>query len=81
MYLLDTPVVAWLAGDPHRISKKASATIREARNANERLVIADITLFEIAMLVRRDRIGPKVALDAFLEESNRSSAFCRLLAR
>ena len=68
MYVLDTHVVVWLAGDTGRISKKASATIRQARAANERLLIAGITLFEIAMLIRRDRIGPKVALDGFLEE-------------
>jgi PIN domain nuclease of toxin-antitoxin system len=68
VYLLDTHVVVWLAGDPSRISTRASATIHEARAANERLLIAGITLFEIAMLIRRDRIGPKLALDGFLEE-------------
>jgi hypothetical protein len=48
--LLDTHVVLWLALEPGKISKKARATIEEARQQGEGLVISDISLLEIATL-------------------------------
>jgi PIN domain nuclease of toxin-antitoxin system len=68
MILLDTHVVLWLALEPGRISKKARATIEEARQRGEGLAISDISLLEIATLERKARIQLKASLETFLAE-------------
>jgi PIN domain nuclease of toxin-antitoxin system len=40
--LLDTHVVAWLAFDPSRLSRKATSAIDNARKGGEGLAICDI---------------------------------------
>jgi PIN domain nuclease of toxin-antitoxin system len=66
--LLDTHVVSWLAFEPENISKAAAAGISQARLAGDGLGIADITLWELAMMVSRGRIQPAVPLESFLRE-------------
>jgi PIN domain nuclease of toxin-antitoxin system len=66
--LLDTHVVLWLALDPAKISKKARATIEDARKGGEGLAISDICLLEIATLERKNRIQLKPSLETFLAE-------------
>lgn len=68
MILLDTHVVVWLALEPGRISKKAKSAIEEARAKNEELAISDMTLFEIANLSRKARIGFNKSLESFLAQ-------------
>jgi PIN domain nuclease of toxin-antitoxin system len=66
--LLDTHVVLWLALEPGKVSKKARATIEEARQNGEGLAISDISLLEIATLERKGRIQLKASLETFLAE-------------
>jgi PIN domain nuclease of toxin-antitoxin system len=66
--LLDTHVVIWLALDQNRLSRKARAAIEDARMKGDGLAISDITLFEIAMLVEKGRIGLDASLESFLRE-------------
>jgi PIN domain nuclease of toxin-antitoxin system len=54
--LLDTNAALWLALEPERLSKKAAKRIREARASGEPLAISDVSLLEIAALVRKRRI-------------------------
>lgn len=68
MILVDTHVVAWLALDVGRISRKAMTAIVEARRSGEALAISDITLLELATLVAKGRINLNVSLDSFLQE-------------
>jgi PIN domain nuclease of toxin-antitoxin system len=63
--LLDTHVVLWLAEAPELLSKKAYKTIAEERQDGV-LSIADITLWEIAMLISRGRVRVKTSLGGFL---------------
>ena len=68
MFLLDTHVVVWSALEPDKLSKKAVVAIEETRNSDQPLFISDITLFEVANLVRRQRVLIQISMDAFLEE-------------
>ncbi len=67
MILLDTHVLVWMAISPERLSKRASAAIQRERS-NGALCICDISLWEIVLLVRRDRIEISGAMDSFLHE-------------
>jgi len=66
--LVDTHVVAWLAFDQDRISRKARAAIDGARKSANGLAICDITLLELAILVSKGRIRLDISLESFLRE-------------
>lgn len=68
MILVDTHVVAWLAFDQDRISRKARAAIDEARKNADGLAISDITLLELATLASKGRIQLDISLESFLQE-------------
>ena len=68
MILLDTHVVAWLAFDPAKISKRAQTAIDAARQSGEGLAISDITLLELATLFSKGRIKLDISLESFLRE-------------
>jgi len=53
--LLDTHALVWLVSEPKRLSRVASAAIRRARSADG-LAIADITLWELAVLFQRGHL-------------------------
>ncbi len=52
MILLDTHVLVWLVGEPEKLSKAAASAIRRARNSDG-LSIADVTIWELALLLSR----------------------------
>ena len=68
MILVDTHVVVWLAFDSGRLSRNAKAAIDDARRRGEGLAISDITLLELAVLVRKQRLKLEISLEAFLRE-------------
>jgi PIN domain nuclease of toxin-antitoxin system len=68
LILLDTNVVLWVAFDADRLSKKAKATLEEARRTGEGLAISDMTLLELAMLAGKKRIPLKVSVESFLSD-------------
>ena len=68
MILLDTHVVVWLLSDPARLSNAARRAIREARQNNEGLAISDISLLEMTILKRKNRIQMTTSLELFLQE-------------
>ena len=55
MIVLDTHVLVWAAMDSERLSRVAANAIEAHRRADG-LVIADITLWELAMLISKGRI-------------------------
>lgn len=65
MILLDTHAWLWLALEPARLSRPALAAIRRAASGGG-LVIASITLWEMAMLVARGRVIPQGTPEAWL---------------
>jgi PIN domain nuclease of toxin-antitoxin system len=68
LILLDTNIVLWAAFDADRLSKKAKATIEDARRTGEGLAISDMTLLEVAMLANKKRIPLHVSLESFLSQ-------------
>ena len=66
--LLDTHVVVWILGDPARVSKRAKQAIDDARKQGSSIFISDITLFEVASLISRNRLQLQVSPESFLEE-------------
>lgn len=55
MILLDTCAIVWDALEPKKISTKAKKAIVSADKQNA-LIISDISIWEIAMLVKKGRI-------------------------
>jgi PIN domain nuclease of toxin-antitoxin system len=78
--LADTHVVAWLAFDPQRISRRARAAIDNARQNAEGLAISDITLLELATLVSKGRIHLAISLESFRGKSSLASSFSQSVA-
>lgn len=68
LILLDTHVVLWLAFDQARISKRARTRIEEARVNGEGLAISDITLFEFARALHRERAQFTTSIESALAE-------------
>ena len=55
MILLDTHALAWLAGDPKRLSARARSAIRRAI-ASDGIAISSISVWELASLFARGRL-------------------------
>ena len=55
MIVADTHIIIWDALKPEKLSKKAKAAIRDA-NESDGIIFCDISLWEIAMLISRNRI-------------------------
>ncbi|MGH9784397.1 MAG: type II toxin-antitoxin system VapC family toxin [Terriglobia bacterium] len=55
MILLDTHALIWLVAEPKRLSRAAARAIQRARSADG-LAIADITLWELAVLFQRGHL-------------------------
>jgi PIN domain nuclease of toxin-antitoxin system len=70
--LLDTHALFWARANPQRLPARARTAI-EGANA---LAVSDITLWELAMLARKDRIAVADRLDAYLADI---AASCRVL--
>ena len=62
--LLDTHTLVWSSLEPERLSPLAAKTITEADEA----AIASVTWYEIAWLVRHDRVHISSSLDLWLTE-------------
>ena len=68
MILLDTHVLIWMSSDPKRLSKKARAAIREARQKTG-IAAASITLWELAWLAENRRILVSGSVESFVRET------------
>lgn len=68
MILLDTHALLWMASDPERLSKRAHAAIRKARQSTG-IAVATITLWEIAWLAHHGRIVVMGSVESFVRET------------
>lgn len=75
MILLDTHAVLWLAQVPELLSDTAVASIALARS-KDGVAISDKTLWEIAMLISKGRVGVHTSLREFLKEVEK---YCEVL--
>lgn len=65
MILLDTHILIWDALSPSSLSEPAKAAIAQA-NQNDGILIADISLWEIAMLLQKGRLQVAISPLDFL---------------
>lgn len=65
MIVADTHIIIWDALKPEKLSKKAKAAIKDA-NENDGIIFCDISLWEIAMLIHRNRIKVEVSYKEFI---------------
>jgi PIN domain nuclease of toxin-antitoxin system len=66
MIQLDTHVLVWRELQPEKLSSTARLAIQDAVLAHEMVAISPVTLWEIAMLARRNRILLSVSMQKFL---------------
>ena len=65
MIVADTHIIIWDALKPEKLSKKAKTAIREA-NESDGVIFCDISLWEIAMLISRNRVKVDVTYREFI---------------
>jgi len=65
MMVLDTHVIIWDALKPEMLSQKAKRAIRAA-NDGDGIVFCQISLWEIAMLMRKGRLRVDVEFREFI---------------
>ena len=65
MIVADTHIIIWDALKPEKLSKKAKTAIREA-NESDGIIFCDISLWEIAMLISRNRVKVDVTYREFI---------------
>jgi PIN domain nuclease of toxin-antitoxin system len=66
LILVDTHIVVWMAFEESRLSKKATAAITEARLKGQGLAISDISLFELARALSRERTHLNISVESVL---------------
>jgi len=71
--LLDTHVLVWLAGDPAKLSRKASEAIRKASQESG-IAISAITLWELAWLAVHGRLDIVGTVESFVERISSRTA-------
>ena len=63
MILLDTCAVIWDALEPNQLTPKAKNAIERYQNE---LIVCDISIWEIAMLIRKDRLVVESTTSGFI---------------
>ena len=66
MMLLDTHALVWWVAEPKRIPAKARRTLDAAVKAGEAIAVSSISVWEIAMLVRHQRLTFSVDPDTWM---------------
>lgn len=66
MILLDTHALVWWVSDPGQIPVKARRRIEAVVESGDGLAVSSISVWEIAMLVSRERLKLTLPLDVWL---------------
>ncbi|MEA1967949.1 MAG: PIN domain-containing protein, partial [Thermodesulfobacteriota bacterium] len=66
MIVVDTHVIIWDALKPKLLSKKAKNAINEA-NERDGIIFCEISLWEIAMLIKKARISIDTSYQDFIK--------------
>lgn len=67
MIVLDTHVLIWWVSDPEKLSKKAQKMI-ESESKSGLILISSISIWEIYLLVKKERIKLAMDIDSWLEK-------------
>ena len=76
--LLDTHILARWFFESRKLSKTQLRAIETAMGRGERLAYSAMSLLEIALLVKGDRLVLTAPLDEFFRDLNADPAFCLL---
>ncbi len=74
MIVVDTHVIIWDALKPEMLSEKASEAIARA-NEEDGIIFCEISLWEIAMLIKKGRIQLETSYQAFIELALKSNRY------
>ena len=74
MIVADTHVIIWDALKPELLSAKAKKAIREA-NQQDGIIFCEISLWEIAMLMRKGRLSVDVGYQEFIRLVSSSNRY------
>ena len=74
MIVADTHVIIWDALKPELLSAKAKKAFREA-NQQDGIIFCEISLWEIAMLMRKDRFSVDVGYQEFIRLVSNSNRY------
>ncbi len=66
MIVVDTHVIIWDALKPKMLSKKAKKNIEQA-NESDGILFCEISLWEIAMLIKKERISIDTSFQNFIK--------------
>ena len=68
MVVLDTHTLLWWLSDPNHLSAAANRAIKRTLDAKENLLISCISIWEIAMLIKKNRLTLNMDLESWLKE-------------
>ena len=66
MVTVDTHIIIWEALDPQKLSKKALQQFKKA-NESDGIIFCDISLWEISMLITKNRLEIDASFKEFIE--------------
>jgi PIN domain nuclease of toxin-antitoxin system len=81
MILIDTHVLLWLALGEERLSRAAVAAIHDARKHSVAIAVSDVSLWEISLAARKNRVPFTTTAASFLEEVERRFHILPITAR
>lgn len=67
MIVLDTNALVWLVSNPEKLSQKARKRI-DAEVKKKNIFISSMSVWEICLLVKKDRLSLSLDLDTWLEK-------------
>lgn len=74
MIVLDTHVLVWWVDGGEKLSIPARQHIKSCEKNEKSILVSSISVWEIAMLVNKDRIQLSMEIDVWLEEISRIKA-------
>ncbi len=75
MILLDTHILVWFISNPEKLSKKAKKAIEREIDTKKQILVSSISIWEIYMLVKKDRIRLTLDIDSWVKKIEQSGLF------
>lgn len=75
MILLDTHILVWYVSNPEKLSEKAKKAIEREINTKKQILVSSISIWEIYMLVKKDRIKLTIDIDSWVKKIEQSALF------
>ena len=73
--VLDTHILAWRVDGSHRLSSTAAQVIDDTLASGAKVVVSSISVWEIAMLVRKGRLTLSMDVEIWLDQVVQTGGF------